>query len=93
MMELKDQKEILDIATKGLCAVTTEMRVEMISVPKDVDRMVVENLCLTADHTNYDTDFLAKRTDATFAKKKELMQQLKATRVLAPAAQWNPGRV
>ena len=90
MMELKDQKEILDIATKGLCAVTTEMRVEMISVPKDVDRMVVENLCLTADHTNYDTDFLAKRTDATFAKKKELMQQLKATRVLAPAAQWNP---
>ena len=89
-MELKDLKDLLDIATKSLCAVTTEMRVELIKVPKDVDRMVVENLCLTSYQTCLDPVVLGNRIDKTFAKKKELMGQLKATRVLAPAAQWNP---
>lgn len=77
-MELKDLKDLLDIATKSLCAVTTEMRVELIKVPKDVDRMVVENLCLTSDQTCLDPVVLGNRIDKTFAKKKELMGQLKA---------------
>lgn len=89
-MDINDQRELLDIATKSLCAVTTEMRVELIRVPKEIDRFIVENLCLTADNTNYDSEVLSKRIDETFAKKKELMGQLKATRVLAKAAQWNP---
>lgn len=89
-MDIQDQRDLLDIATKSLCAVTTEMRVELIRVPKDIDRYIVENLCLTADNTNFDSEVLSKRIDETFAKKKELMGQLKATRVLAKAAQWNP---
>ncbi|MBQ9065930.1 MAG: hydroxylamine reductase [Clostridia bacterium] len=89
-MELKDYRELLDIATKGLCAVTTEMRVELQEVPKSVDRMVVENLVLTSDDICLDPVLLSRRIDETFAQKKTLMETLKATRILTPAAQWCP---
>ncbi len=89
-MELKDYKELLDIATKSLSAVTTEMRVELIKVPKEVDRMITENLCITADNTNADLVVINRRLEETFAKKSELMKQLKAVRLLAPVAQWEP---
>lgn len=78
-MELKDYRELLDIATKGLCAVTTEMRVELQEVPKSVDRMVVENLVLTSDDICLDPVLLSRRIDETFAQKKTLMETLKAT--------------
>ena len=43
-MTVTELRAVLDLATKSLAAVTTELRVEMKDVPKAVDLLIIRNL-------------------------------------------------
>ena len=45
-MTVTELRAVLDLATKSLAAVTTELRVEMKDVPKAVDLLIVRNTSL-----------------------------------------------
>lgn len=89
-MEITDLKELLDLATKGLAAVTTEMRVELKQVSKETDLFILTNLVLTSEDTNLDQDVLMKRFQDTIALKKQLLKEIKAAHILPEDALWVP---
>ena len=89
-MELKDLREILDLGTKGLSAVTTEMRIELKDVPKEVDLFIIYNLCMTSKDAAYDEDVLLRRIHDTFELKEKYMAEIKAARVLPEDARFAP---
>ncbi|MBQ1545431.1 MAG: hydroxylamine reductase [Clostridia bacterium] len=90
MMNLNDYRDLLDLATKSLSAVTTEMRVELLDVPKEADMTILYNLCMTSQGVSYSEDVLKNRIAETLAMKREYMAQIKATRVLPEDALWDP---
>lgn len=81
---------VLDLATKSLAAVTTELRVEMKDVPKDIDRLIVRNLCMTAEGVNSDEAVLGAAIEETLAKKRTLLADVTAPRVLPVDSLWDP---
>ncbi len=89
-MTVTELRAVLDLATKSLAAVNTELRVEMKDVPKDVDRMIVRNLCLTADGVNSDEAVLNAAIEETLAQKRVLLAEVTAPRVLPVDSLWDP---
>lgn len=89
-MEINQLKKILDLATKGLSAMTTELRVELKDVPKEADRLIVYNLCLTMDDACTDPVLLQKQIQKTFALKEKMKEQVSAIRILPDDAIWAP---
>lgn len=89
-MEVIQLKQVLDLITKGLAAVTTEMRVEMKDVPKEADRQIIHNLCLTAAQTNSNPETLAAAIEKTAAMKRNLLPEIHAVRILTEDALWDP---
>ena len=69
-MTVTELRAVLDLATKSLAAVTTELRVEMKDVPKAVDLMIVRNLCMTAEGVNSDDAVLNAAIEETLAQKR-----------------------
>jgi len=87
--EVAAMQDLLIYVTKGLAAVTTQLRAEGGTVAVDVNHLVTVNLFATITNANFDKDALTARVKATLAKKKELLAQLKGTDGLPAAATWD----
>ena len=87
--EVAAMQDLLIYVTKGLAAVTTQLRAEGGTVAVDVNHLVTVNLFATITNANFDKDALTTRVKATLAKKKELLAQLKGTDGLPAAATWD----
>ena len=81
---------VLDLVTKSLAAVTTELRVEMKDVPKTADLMILRNLCMTMEGVNTDEAVLSAAIEETLGLKKELLSDVTAPRVLPVDSLWDP---
>ena len=66
-MTVKELRKVLDLATKSLAAVTTELRVEMKDVPKAADLLILKNLCMTREGVNSDEAALLSAIEETEA--------------------------
>lgn len=89
-MAVTELRAVLDLATKSLAAVTTELRVEMKDVPKSADLLILRNLCMTMEGVNSDEAMLQAAVEETFAVKAELLENVTAPRVLPVDSLWAP---
>lgn len=89
-MTVKELRAVLDLATKSLAAVTTELRVEMKDVPKSADLLILTNLCMTKEGVNSDEAALSAAIEETLRVKRELLADITAPRVLPVDSLWDP---
>ncbi len=86
--ELSKMQDLLIYVTKGLSAVTTELRAEGVSVGATVDHYVTINLFTTITNANFDDEIFYQRVFETLKIKDSLLAQVKDTAKLPAAALW-----
>lgn len=82
-------QDLLIYVTKGLSAVTTQLRKEGQAISKDVNHIVTLNLFTTITNANFDPDALNARIADTLEVKEELLAQVEDKTALPEAALWN----
>ena len=87
--EVAAMQDLLVYVTKGLSAVTTQLRKEGKAISRDVNHMVTLNLFTTITNANFDLDAIKARVKATLAKKAELLAAVADPSGLPAAALWN----
>ncbi len=85
---LSKMQDLLIYVTKGLSAVTTELRAEGVSVNATVDHYVTINLFTTITNANFDDEIFYQRVFETLKIKNSLLGQVNASAKLPSAAQW-----
>ncbi|MCI6100052.1 MAG: hydroxylamine reductase [Selenomonas sp.] len=86
--EVAAMQDLLIYTTKGLSAVTTQLRAEGGTVAKEVNHLVSVNLFATITNANFDREALVSRVEKTLAVKDELKGKLKDASKLPAAALW-----
>lgn len=74
--EVARMQDLLIYVTKGLSAVTTELRSERKSVYKEVNHLVTANLFATITNANFDREIIVQRIKETIEVKKGLLKQV-----------------
>ena len=82
-------QDLLVYVTKGLSAVTTELRFNGKEIDAHVNEMIIVNLFTTITNANFDKDSIIERIKNTLEKKEELLQKVTDTENLPEAALWN----
>ncbi len=85
-------QDLLIYVTKGISAVTTQLRKEGTEVSGEVNHLITVNLFTTITNANFDDDAIAERIEKTLSRKAELLAQVKDTASLPEAASWNGAR-
>lgn len=85
---LSKMQDLLIYVTKGLSAVTTELRAEGITVDAAVDHYVTINLFTTITNANFDDEIFYQRVFETLKMKDSLLAQVKDASKLPSAAHW-----
>ncbi|MEE3420872.1 MAG: hydroxylamine reductase [Lachnospiraceae bacterium] len=84
--EVARMQDLLVYVTKGLSAVTTELRDEGKAVDASVDHLVTVNLFTTITNANFDRESIVARIKETLAVKDGLLGQLSGASKLPKAA-------
>ncbi len=82
-------QDLLVYVTKGLSAVTTQLRAEGKDVPHQVNHLITLNLFTTITNANFDKESIVARIQATLDTKKALLSQLNDAANLPQAAMWD----
>ena len=82
-------QDLLVYVTKGLCAVTTQMRAEGAGVPERIDRLIAVDLFVTITNANFDKEAIIARIKETLKTTQELLPQVKDQSSLPEASLWN----
>jgi hydroxylamine reductase len=90
--EVAAMQDLLVYVTKGLSAVTTQLRAEGKTVLPEVNHMVTMNLFTTITNANFDEKAITVRVAETLAKKQELLGLVARQGGLPKAAFWNGSR-
>ena len=81
-------QDLLVYATRGLAAVTTQLRAEGTAVEARVNRLVTWNLFVTITNANFDKDAIVSRIRETLDVKQELLTLVMDSSALPEAAHW-----
>ena len=84
-------QDLLIYVTKGLSAVTTQLRREDSPVAPEISRMILTNLFTTITNANFDKEAVIAHIRETLEKKEELLSSVKNQEALSEAALWNGG--
>ena len=87
--EVAVMQDLLVYVTKGLSAVTTQLRAEGKTVDKTVNHLISVNLFITITNANFDLDSITAKVTETLAVKEELLGQVQNKESLPEAALWN----
>ncbi|MCR5666418.1 MAG: hydroxylamine reductase [Eubacterium sp.] len=87
--EVALMQDLLIYVTKGLSAVTTQLRKEGKAVSEEVNHLVSVNLFATITNANFDREVMVKRITQTIEQKEMLLSQVENKAVLPKAASWN----
>ncbi len=87
--EVAAMQDLLVYVTKGLSAVTTQLRAEGKEIPHEVNHMVTRNLFTTITNVNFNKDAITARIQETLDKKQELQAQVQNKKALPDAALWS----
>ena len=82
-------QDLLVWVTKGLSAVTTQMRREDLNVTGEINQLITKNLFTTITNANFDPEMITSQIEKTLQIKKELLLQLKNPEKLPEAARWS----
>lgn len=81
-------QDLLVYVTRGLAAVTTQLRAEGTEIASQVNHLITLNLFTTITNANFDKAAITARIRTTLEVKRELLAQVKDTGKLPEAAQW-----
>lgn len=81
-------QDLLVWNTKGLAAVTTQLRKEQFPVSKEVNHLITHNLFTTITNVNFDKETIIAQIEKTLHQKKELLSKVKNQELLPKAALW-----
>lgn len=82
-------QDLLVYVTKGLSAVTTQLRAEGKEVGEQVNHLVSLNLFTTITNANFDDEAITAKIVETLTCKEQFLKQLDDTGKLPDAAKWN----
>ncbi len=82
-------QDLLVYVTKGISAITTQLRAEGTAVSTEINHLITLNLFTTITNANFDKDSIVSRIVATLEQKTELLKQVPDTDALPAAAFWN----
>ena len=81
-------QDLLIYVTKGISAVTTQLRSEGKEISKEINHLITTNLFVTITNANFDEAVIRARISDTLAKKKELAALVENPDVLPEYALW-----
>ena len=87
--DLAAMQDLLVYVTKGLSAVTTQLRRENKTVDKSVNRLVTENLFMTITNANFDREVIVRQISRTLEVKNGLLSQVEKQEELPAASRWS----
>ena len=87
--EVAAVQDLLIYVTKGLSAVTTELRAQNKRIEEKVNRLIVDNLFATITNANFDQEAITDRITETLKIKEKLLKETDNTEKLPEAAKWN----
>ncbi len=90
--EVAAMQDLLIYVSKGLSAVTTQLRVEGKPVSQEINHLITLNLFTTITNANFDEEAIVLRILETLDKKAELYPQVSLPEVLPEAAAWSGDR-
>ena len=82
-------QDLLVYVTKGISAITTQLRTEGTAVSTDINHLITLNLFTTITNANFDKDSIVSRIVATLEQKSLLLEKIQNIDVLPAAALWN----
>ncbi|WMC94217.1 hydroxylamine reductase [Kineothrix sp. MB12-C1] len=86
--EVSAMQDLLVFVTKGLSAVTTQLREEGKVVDANVNHLATLNLFITITNANFDEEAIVARIVETLEVKKDLLGQIENVQNLPQAALW-----
>ena len=87
--EVAALQDLLVFVSKGLSAITTQLRAEGTKVSAQTNHLITLNLFITITNANFDQAAIIKKIKQTLDVKKELIAQVKNQEVLPEAAFWD----
>ncbi|MDO4622774.1 MAG: hydroxylamine reductase [Eubacteriales bacterium] len=90
--ELAAMQDLLIWVTRGISAVTTQLRREKKDVSREINHLVTANLFATVTNVNFDTESIADKVEATLAAAQPLIAQVDKKDTLPEASLWNGTR-
>lgn len=86
--DLSRIQDLLIYVTKGLSAVTTELRAYGESIPSEINHYITTNLFTTITNANFDDDIFYQRIAETLDMKSKLISRVPNPLALPEAALW-----
>lgn len=87
--EVAAMQDLLIYVTKGLSAITTQLRKEKTAISKDTNHLITWNLFTTITNANFDSQAIIARIRETLSMRCTLISQVKTTNRLPEAAFWD----
>ncbi|MCH3950209.1 MAG: hydroxylamine reductase [Acidaminococcus sp.] len=87
--EVAAMQDLLIFVTKGISAVTTELRKEGKTISREINHLITLNLFTTITNANFDEASIRERITMTLHRKAELLAEAEHKENLPEAALWN----
>lgn len=84
-----NMQDLLVYVTKGISAVTTQIRAEGKLIDKSINHLITLNLFTTITNANFDKDVIVERIKTTLKVKENLLKEVSDKSTLPSAALWS----
>lgn len=84
-----NMQDLLVYVTKGISAVTTQIRTEGKQIDKSINHLITLNLFTTITNANFDKDIIVERIKTTLKVKENLLKEVYDKSTLPSASLWN----
>lgn len=84
-----NMQDLLVYVTKGISAVTTQIRAEGKQIDKSINHLITLNLFTTITNANFDKDVIVERIKTTLKVKENLLKEVYDKSTLPSASLWN----
>ncbi|WP_440453203.1 hydroxylamine reductase [Ruminococcus intestinalis] len=84
-----NMQDLLVYVTKGISAVTTQIRAEGKQIDKSINHLITLNLFTTITNANFDKDVIVERIKTTLKVKENFLKEVSDKSALPSASLWN----
>lgn len=84
-----NMQDLLVYVTKGISAITTQIRAEGKQIDKSINHLITLNLFTTITNANFDKDVIVERIKTTLKVKENLLKEVSDKSALPSASLWN----
>lgn len=84
-----NMQDLLVYVTKGISAVTTQIRAEGKQIDKSINHLITLNLFTTITNANFDKDVIVERIKTTLKVKENLLKEVSDKSALPSVSLWN----